>query len=85
MIEDEVVREVRAAREAFAASHGFDIRKMVAALHELGVASGRELVQFAPRPPLVGPNQTPQPNQDAITVSEIPKVAAAAAADDLAR
>lgn len=55
MIEDEVVREVRAAREAFAASHGFDIRKMVAALHELGVASGRELVQFAPRPPVVVP------------------------------
>lgn len=49
MTEDEVVREVRAAREAFAASHGYDIRAMVAALHELGVASGRELVRFAPR------------------------------------
>ncbi len=60
MIEDEVVREVRAAREAFAASHGFDIRKMVDALHELGVASGRELVEFAPRPPVVAPSQ-PQP------------------------
>ena len=60
MIEDEVVREVRAAREAFAASHGFDIRKMVAALHELGVASGREVVRFAPRPPILGPNQSLQ-------------------------
>jgi hypothetical protein len=58
--EDEVMREVRAAREAFAASHGFDIRKMVAALHELGVASGGELVRFAPRPALV-PNQALQP------------------------
>jgi len=50
MTEDEVVREVRAAREAFAASHGYDIRAMVAALHEWGVASGREVVRLAPRP-----------------------------------
>jgi hypothetical protein len=57
MIEDEVVREVRTAREAFAASHDFDIRRMVVALHEVGVASGRELVHFAPRPALVAPNQ----------------------------
>ncbi len=66
MIEDEVVREVRAAREAFAASHGFDIRKMVAALHELGVASGRELVRFAPRPVVVGPHHAQQPTGAAI-------------------
>lgn len=58
MIDDEVVREVRAAREAFAASHGYDIRKMVAALHELGVASGRELVRLAPRPATVRTSQT---------------------------
>jgi hypothetical protein len=69
MIEDEVVREVRAAREAFAASHGFDIRKMVAALHELGIASGRQLVQFAPRPAIIGPNQPLQPTGAAIPVS----------------
>jgi hypothetical protein len=56
MTEDEVVREVRAARDAFAASHGYDIRAMVAALQEFGVASGREVVRLAPRatprPPL---------------------------------
>lgn len=50
MTEDEVVREVRAAREAFAESHGYDIRAMVAALHDLGVARGWEVVRFAPRP-----------------------------------
>lgn len=61
MIEDEIVREVRAAREAFAASHGYDIRAMVAALHELGVASGRELVRFAPRPAISMPSNSPQP------------------------
>ena len=49
MTEDEVVREVRAARDAFAASHQYDIRAMVAALHELGLASGREVVQLTPR------------------------------------
>lgn len=49
MTEDEVVREVRAARDAFAASHEYDIRAMVAALHELSLASGREVVQLAPR------------------------------------
>ncbi len=48
MIKDEVVREVRAVREAFAASYGYDIRAMVAALHESGVASGRKMVRFAP-------------------------------------
>jgi hypothetical protein len=62
MIEDEVVREVRAAGEAFAASHGYDVRAMVAALHELGVASGRELVRLSPRPVVPAPNQSLQQN-----------------------
>lgn len=66
MIEDEIVREVRAARETFAASHGYDIRAMVAALHELGVASGRELVRFAPRPAITMPNKPLQPTGAAI-------------------
>ena len=50
MTEDEVVREVRTAREAFAASHGYDIRAMVVALREFGATSGREVVRLAPRP-----------------------------------
>jgi hypothetical protein len=50
MIEDEVVREVRAAREAFAAEHGFDIRAMAAALQKIEAASGHEVVRLAPRP-----------------------------------
>lgn len=69
MTEDEVVREVRAAGEAFAASHGYDIRAIVAALHEVGVASGRELVRFAPRPVGKAPNQPPQPTGAAGSVS----------------
>src|SRR5687768_17240130 len=59
MIEDEVVLEVRAAREAFAASHGYDIRAMVAALRDVAVASGREVVSLPPRP-IVGKPLLPQ-------------------------
>ena len=50
MMEDEVVKEVRAARDAFAASHGYDIDLMVAALHDLAIASGRKVVQLPSRP-----------------------------------
>jgi hypothetical protein len=66
MTEDEVVREVRAARDAFAASHEYDIRAMVAALHELGLASGREVVQLAPR---VVQRANPLPPQPGAAVS----------------
>lgn len=80
MIEDEVVREVRAAREAFAASHGFNIRKMVAALHEIGIASGRELVRLEPRPAVERPNQAAlQPSGAATPVSVNSKADEAAA------
>jgi hypothetical protein len=49
MIEDEIVREVRAAREAFAAAHGFDIHAMVAALQAFDAADGRPVVRLEPR------------------------------------
>ncbi len=49
MTEDEVVREVRTARDAFAASHQYDIRAMVAALRELSTAGDREVVRLTPR------------------------------------
>jgi hypothetical protein len=80
MIEDEVVREVRAAREAFAASHGYDIRAMVAALHELGVASGRPLVRFAPRPTVTEQNQTLQQTEATAPTTESPPITKAAPA-----
>jgi len=38
MTEDDVLREVRAAREAYARSHGFDFRAMVADLHARDLA-----------------------------------------------
>jgi hypothetical protein len=81
MTEDEVVRQVRAAREAFAASYGYNIRAMVAALHDLGVASGRKVVRFAPRPPVTRSNQALQPTgaaSPASASSEFPNAAPAA-------
>jgi hypothetical protein len=47
MTEDDVIREVRAAREAFAASHGFNVRAMVTALRRMDEESGVPVVNFA--------------------------------------
>ena len=46
MIEDEVILEVRAVREAFAASHGFNVRAMVTALRKMDEESGVPVVSF---------------------------------------
>jgi hypothetical protein len=51
VIEDEIVREVRAAPEAFAASHGYDIGAMVAALRALDGADDRPVARLEPRRP----------------------------------
>ena len=64
MSEDEVVRQVRAAREAFAAAHEYNVKAMVAALRALDDAGGRAVVRFAPRAAVpagkaVGPNPIP--------------------------
>jgi hypothetical protein len=63
VIEDDIIREIRATREAFAAAHGYDIRAMVETLRALGESSGREVVDLPPRPalpvePLPTPHQT---------------------------
>jgi len=53
MNEDDVVREVRAAREEIARAHGFDVRRIVAHLQELDRSGDRTVVRLAPRRPLV--------------------------------
>ena len=63
MTEDDVLREVRAAREAYARSHNFNIRAMVADLRARVQAGDRPVVRRAPRratavPP---PNKKLQP------------------------
>jgi hypothetical protein len=48
--EDDILREIRAVREAFAAEHNYDVRAMVAALRAEDLAAGREVVTLPPRP-----------------------------------
>ena len=49
--DDEVMKEVHANREAFAAEHDHDIRKMGQALRAAEAASGRTYVTLQPRKP----------------------------------
>jgi len=68
MMEDEVVREVRSAREAFAASCGNDIRTMVATLREWALANGRDLVHLPPRP-VQRPDTASKANEQPVTAA----------------
>jgi hypothetical protein len=65
MIEDDVLREVRAAREAFARSHNYDVRAMVAKLRELDLAGDWPVVRRASRAPVLTapPPNAQQPNE----------------------
>lgn len=62
MTRGDVLAELRAWRDEFARSHGYDIHRMVAALREHEIASGREVVRGEPRRPTVGmPHKPPPP------------------------
>jgi hypothetical protein len=54
MIEDDVVREVRAVREAYARLHGYDVKAMVADLRARDLAGDWRVVRRAPRRPNPG-------------------------------
>jgi hypothetical protein len=67
MTEDDVLREVRTAREAYARLHHFDVRAMVADLRARDVAGDWPVVRRTPRrphpvalPAAAPPNQGPQ-------------------------
>jgi hypothetical protein len=49
MVRDEIVEEVRAAREAYARRFNFDLRAMGRDLRERQATSGRKVVSFPPR------------------------------------
>jgi hypothetical protein len=51
MDEDSVLREVRAARDAYARSHGYDVRAMVADLRAMDGRDDWPVVRLAPRRP----------------------------------
>jgi hypothetical protein len=68
MVEDDVLREVRGLREAYARSHGYDVRAMVADLRAQDSAGDWPVVRRSPRrprpagEPAAAPNQRPQPS-----------------------
>ncbi len=72
MIEDEVIRGVRAAREAYAELHGFNIRAMVADLQAQDAAGDWPVVRRRAQP-IQMPNKTQQPTESAIAYSQDPK------------
>jgi len=49
MVEDDVLREVRAARETYARLHDFDVRKMAADLRERDLAGDWPVVRHPSR------------------------------------
>ena len=62
MADDDVLREVRAAREAFARAHGFDPHAMVAALRKLDAADDRPVL------PVTRPNTGPAVSGEAALI-----------------
>ena len=63
MTQDSVLQEVRAAREAYARSHGFDVQAMVADLRAQDDRGDWPVVRLAPRRPAVpgDPQSGPDP------------------------
>jgi hypothetical protein len=52
MRDDDIIQEIRATRDAFAARHNYDVRSMVAELQAQQAASGIPAVTFPPRRPV---------------------------------
>ena len=51
MTQDDVVREVRSARDEYARKHGYNVRAMVQDLREQERTGGREVVRLPRRRP----------------------------------
>ncbi len=69
MIEDDIIREVRAAREAFGQLHGFNIRAMVADLQAQDSAGDWPVVSLRSPQSSRTPNKSLLQNGTAIPVS----------------
>ena len=60
----DVLAELRAWRDEFARSHGYDLRAMVAALREMDAAAGARVVRGEPRrPTAMAPVEPSPPNK----------------------
>jgi hypothetical protein len=51
MIEDNILKEIRAVRENYARSHDFDVYKMVADLQTMNLQGDWKIVRLPPRRP----------------------------------
>jgi hypothetical protein len=69
MNDDSVLQEVRAAREAFARSHGYDVRAMVADLREQDDRGDWPVVRLVPRRPAIPTVVQSQPSMPPFTSS----------------
>lgn len=71
MSNGDILSELRAWRNEFARSHGYDIRAMSATLSELDNAGERKVIRGNPRQPAPAtmPNQSVQPTRAPISVS----------------
>lgn len=63
MVEDDVLREVRAARETYARLHNFDVQAMVADLQARDSAGDWPVVRHPPRRPRPAAEPAVAPNQ----------------------
>ena len=62
----DVLAELRAWRDEFARSHGYNLGAMVAALREMDVAAGARVVRGEPRRPIAVPPGGPTPPDKAL-------------------
>jgi hypothetical protein len=83
MSNGDVLAELRAWRDEFAKSHGYDIHEMAAALRALDIAAGQKLIRGEPRSPVAArmPTEPLQPTGAALPVSLSEKPLEAAPAD----
>ncbi len=61
MDEDSILKELRAAREAYALAHGFEVRAMVEDLRQRDERGNWPVVKLAPRSPSTDPTR-PEPD-----------------------
>ena len=64
MKNQDILAELRAWRDEFARSHGYDLRAMAAVLREMDATAGARVVRGQPRPSsIAAPGEPSPPNQ----------------------
>jgi hypothetical protein len=63
MKDADILAELRAWRDEFARSHGYDLKAMAASLRQMDATAGARVVRGEPRRPTVTPAQPGAPRQ----------------------